>query len=1104
MNKISKIKKISLSTVLISVLAGCGGGGGGGEGSSSGSSTSSQSVNFSKNSVTYDSCVDLNLNLTCEEGEKNLSPSSYPEIAVTSKENDGKFLLGPAGTQTVSAESTLIYNEMKYNPLVENNETKAKDYIKSQLNSLSKNAVSSDELLTVEQSKNLEESIKDAIAANPLINKNSVIAAVCEKFLKQKTKVSVSSNDISKQTRVLTTINPTKLHEVNWENETTSDIVGEIRDSFDSDLVKAQGGERIVSLHGNGNYQVAASQYHNALTVIDFNQSDKQHQYEKFAAFRTYAAGQGGTATPSTGNSSSSAGGSTGGNTGGGASGSSGGSASARSMSVNSFSAQVVQVSAQSKTVTTSDYTVNTDPNNTKKLWEHLLEDAKITKDGKYVYALIRSKDESVKFPDESTYGLFRTEVGPYGVYPYNSSSTLRIHSKDIKKFELANSDNKVIIYGQVTNDKDEKQNILRVYDKDFNLIKALEIDNLKDFTITSNDNLIVGQISGDYINKPKLVKLNSLTLENKQEIELPLEASQIFTYAHGTMALTASKEHNKIVLVNLESMKIEQEKTLDIDAQYFAMSKNGKYLAVASEDKINIYNLSTPELTFQASIEVDITNLSKEAAKKDEKNTINNLSFVGDTILSYTQKQKQNAVVTYDIVDSKVPMTMDNKLNTALATLDKYSVNNGYSFSEVKTKLNLIPSYKDVNFTWSLSGLQSNINIANGEVTRDVSSNNSGKLIVTASTTFRDSTSTKVKQFDVTILKDSPKITSNVEKFSQLDTAKTAGIMSKVIANSNGSTVISYSALDSYFKGYNLFKVENDKLVFTDGNENNTNRLLRDDLLNMTFKTDEKVIVVTVNSNYPTFSSIYLQDVQSDNTLEEGYNTRVLTKAHIGNKGTPLAANFTGDKNKVFVIRKHFDFDYSDYYADIYKISGNTITKEKEIKMKSGVAYVNTKAPAINNDGSIFYQVDKNNIYKHQDDLVSSVRIDNVIAVYYFNNRVYATTSNGIIVSYNEKLEADSRQEFNLGNEGVINNLEYRNVGAQDYLYAFASNTNSGVYIIKVNGSNEMSEFKYSSKDNTKGGTVSQDGTHIFTYENVPTAYQSNTSSNLSYSKSN
>lgn len=1097
MSKISKIKKISLSTVLISVLAGCGGGGGG---AGSAPTSSSQGVNLSKNSVTYDSCVDLNLNLSCEEGEKNLSPSSYPEVAVTSKENDGKFLLGPAGTQTVSAESTLIYNEMKYNPLVENNETKAKDYIKSQLNGLSVSAVSNDELLTVEQSKNLEDSIKEAITANPLINKNSVIAAVCEKFLKQKTKVTVSTNDISKQTRVLTTITPTKLHEVDWEKETTSDLVGEIRDSFDADLVKSQGGERIVSLHGNGNYQVAASQYHNALTVINFNETDKQHQYEKFAAFRTYAAGQGGTATPSTGNSSGSAGGSTGGSTGGG-SGSTGGSAAAIKMSVNSYGVQALDLTAQA---TSGDYTVNTDPNNTKKLWEHLLEDAKITKDGKYVYALIRSKDESTKFPDESTYGLFRTEVGPYGVYPYNASSTIKIHSKDIKKFELANSDSRVIVYGQVTNDKDEKQNILRVYDKDFNLIKAVEIDNIKDFTITSDDKLIVGQIAGDYINKPKLVKLNSMTLENKQEIELPLEASQVFTYAHGTMALAASKDANKVVLVNLESMKVEQEKTLDIDAQYFAMSKDGKYLAVASEDKINIYNLSTPELTFQASIDVDITNLSKEEAKKDEKNTINNLSFVGNTILSYTQKQKQNAVVTYDIVDSKVPMTMDNKLNTALATLDKYSVNNGYSFSEVKTKLNLIPSYKDVNFTWSLSGLQSNINISTGEVTRDVNSNTSGKLIVTANTTFRDSTSSKVKQFDVTVLKDSPKITSSVEKFSQLDTVRTAGIMSKVIANSNASTVISYSALDSYFKGYNLFKVENDKLVFTDGNENNTNRLLRDDLLNMTFKTDEKIIVVTVNSHYPAFSSIYLQDVQSDNTLEEGYNTKPNSKAHIGNKGTPLAANFTGDKNKVFVIRKHFDFDYSDHYADVYKISGNTITKEKEIKMKSGVEYINTKAPAINNDGSIFYQIDKNNIYKHQDEEVSSVRVDNVTAVYYFNNRVYATTSNGMIVSFNEKLETASRQEFNLGNEGVINNIEYRNVGAQDYLYAFASNTNSGVYIIKVNASNEMSEFKYSDKANTKGGTVSQDGTHIFTYENVPTAYQSNTSSNLSYSKSN
>ena len=1097
MSKISKIKKISLSTVLISVLAGCGGGGGGGASSTSQSSGN----NLSSNSVNYDSCVDLNLNLTCEESEKNLNPSAYPQVAVTNKENNGKYLMGPAGTSKVSASSTLVYNEMKYNPLVDNDQAKAEAYIKTQLGSNTLNTQAlGDDLLTEQQSKNLEDSIKDAIAANPWANKNTVVAAVCEKFLKQNAKVSITSTDISNQTRVLTTINPTKYHSVDWNKETTSDIVGEIRDIKDEALVKLQGGERIVSLHGNGNYQVAASQYHNALTVINFNDSTKQHQYEKFAAFRVNGnTGQGGTATASTGSSGGDIGGGTGGT---GSSGSSGGSA--QSLSTNLFTKMSVQsVNLKTQATSNSDYTVNTDPENTKGLWEHLLEDAKITKDGKYVYALVRSKNESVTFPDESTYGFFRTEVGPYGVYPYNSASTLRIHSKDIKKFELSNSDNRVIVYGQVTNDKDEKQNILRVYDQDLNLVKAIEIDNLSDFTITSNDTLVVGHIKGDYINKPKLVKLNSATLEGKQEVELPFEGSEVFTYAHGTMALVASKDANKVALVNLESMKVEQEKTLDINAELFSMSTNGKYLAVASEDKINIYNLSTPELTFQASISVDIANILGDE-HKDEKNSINNLSFVGDTLLSYTQKQARNGVVTYDIVDTNVPMTVENKLNTALSTLDKYSVNNGYEFSEVKTKLNLIPKYQDVDFTWSLSALQSNINLSTGEVTRDPNTNVSGRLIATAKTTFRDEVSTKQKSFDITILKDSPKVTDNVQKFNQLHTVNTAGIMSKVIANSNASTIISYSALDDYFKGYNLFKVENDQLVFTDGNSNTTNRLLRDDLLNMTFKTDEKLIVVTVNRHNPGFSSIYLQDVQSDNTLEQGYNTKPNYDVSIGNTGTPLSAGFSGDKNKVFVIRKHFDFDYSDFYADVYKISGNKITLEEKIKMKSGVDYINTKAPAINNDGTVFYQIAKNTIYKQAGETITSVRLDNVTAVYYLDNRVFATTSNGLIVSYNENLEDSSKQEFNLGNEGEIHNLEFRLQGSQKQLYAFASNTNSGVYIIQVDDSNVMSEFKFSAKANTKGGTVSGDGTQIFTYENVPTAYQSNTSSNLSYSKSN
>ena len=37
-----------------------------------------------------------------------------------------------------------------------------------------------------------------------------------------------------------------------------------------------------------------------------------------------------------------------------------------------------------------------------------------------------------------------------------------------------------------------------------------------------------------------------------------------------------------------------------------------------------------------------------------------------------------------------------------------------------------------------------------------------------------------------------------------------------------------------------------------------------------MTFKSDNKLIIVTVNKSYPSFSSIYLQDVNYNNTLEE------------------------------------------------------------------------------------------------------------------------------------------------------------------------------------------------------------------------------------------
>lgn len=1112
MNKVSTIKKISLSTVLISALAGCGGGGG-----ATSSSTSSQPsvVTSRSQGLTYDSCVDLNLNLQCEESEKNLNPADYPNIAVTSKENDGKYLLGPWGTSKVSASSTLVYNEMKYNPLVNNNQSQAISYISTKLNNSSSRSISAssssmDSLLTEEQSKDLEDSIKSAIAANPKVNKNTVVAAVCEKFLESKTKVSVNSSDIQKQTRVLSKVTVSQYNKIDWNTETIADLVGAINDSTDANLVKTQGGERIVSLHGNGGYQVAASQYHNALTVINYNQS-KQHQYEKFAAFRVnYNTGKGGTLVAPLRSSGGSVGGdsSGGGSVGGGVS--SGGSGVAQASSA-SYSSRSLNFASISKSITNqaSNYTVNTDPNNTKNLWEHLLEDAKITKDGNYVYALVRSKDESVKYPDESTYGFFRTKVGAHGVYPYNSNTTLRISSKDIKKFELSNSDNRVIVYGQVTNDKGEKQNILRVLNQDLTLIKAIEIDNVNDFTITANDRHIVASIKGSYLTKPKLVKYDSATLGNKKEVELPFDIDEVFTYAHGTMALVANKATNKIALVNLESMTLEQEKALNLNANLFSMSTDGKYFAAASKDKVNIYNLSTPELTFQTTIEAVKENptakpLSSpfytEGVKEKSENAITNLSFVSENLLTLSLKNMQNMAITYKIDDSNAPMTVSNKLDTALATLDKDSINKGYDLNKVKSDLTLASSYKDVTFSWRVTGLQSNINTTTGKVTRG-NSNVSGNLIVTASTTFRNETTTKEKTFDVTVLKDSPKVTESIQKFNQLHTVKTPGLMSKVISNSDGSTIISYSKLDDTYRGYNLFKLENNQLKFTDGNENSTKRLLRDELLNMTFESDDRIIVATVNNNNPSTSTLYVQDVLSDNTLEEGYNSKVLNKAYTGNQGTPRSAGFSGDKSKVVIIRKHHDFNYADYYADIYKISGTKVTKEKSVRMKPALEYINTHAPAVNNDASVFYQIAKNAIYKHVDaNTISSVRLDNVDAVYYFDNRVYATTKEGIIVSYDENLSEASKQEFNLGNEGKIANLEFTN----SMIYAFAENKNSGVYVVRIDSSKAMSGYKFSAKTNTRGGTVSKDGEHVFTFENVPTSYQFTINSNISYSKTN
>ena len=81
-----------------------------------------------------------------------------------------------------------------------------------------------------------------------------------------------------------------------------------------------------------------------------------------------------------------------------------------------------------------------------------------------------------------------------------------------------------------------------------------------------------------------------------------------------------------------------------------------------------------------------------------------------------------------------------------------------------------------------------------------------------------------------------------------------------------------------------------------------------------MTFKSDNKLIIV--NKSYPSFSSIYLQDLNYNNTLEEGFNSKQLSEAYIAKTRTHLSTAFSDENNKVLMTRQHFDFKDSDFYT--------------------------------------------------------------------------------------------------------------------------------------------------------------------------------------------
>ncbi len=197
-------------------------------------------------------CQDQNANLSCDTGEpsaSNLTNNMLPKELQSAQFSNvflpktGGFYVAAPGSESISAYSTLIYNEMLLNPTVNGSAAKAKAYLEQA--GITQALVKTNEALLL---KSLTEAVKVAENAHPY----KAIASVVNQLISDKSKfdVTATSDEIKQQNFVK--------HDITLASQQLA------YEKTDHD----EGIREITILPGR-NMSVAGTYYHNGLIVID-------------------------------------------------------------------------------------------------------------------------------------------------------------------------------------------------------------------------------------------------------------------------------------------------------------------------------------------------------------------------------------------------------------------------------------------------------------------------------------------------------------------------------------------------------------------------------------------------------------------------------------------------------------------------------------------------------------------------------------------------------------------------------------------------------------------------------------------------------------------
>ncbi len=237
---------LSLAAILsTSMLTACGG-------SDSQVVPPKKSVVSEKTQVEGKLCIDQNINLACDTNEattnsitNNIIPEAFRSTthATLFELGTGGIYIAPPASDKISAYSTLVNNEILFNPTVNGSLAKAKTYLEN---------LGIDEDLINAQEQAWLSAITEAISVAEGVHPYKAIAALVDKIIADNSNLAVSATleEMSNQYFVKRDIQLSE-EQVHW---------------IESDHDERVSG--LVSLPGR-NLSVAATHYHNSLIVID-------------------------------------------------------------------------------------------------------------------------------------------------------------------------------------------------------------------------------------------------------------------------------------------------------------------------------------------------------------------------------------------------------------------------------------------------------------------------------------------------------------------------------------------------------------------------------------------------------------------------------------------------------------------------------------------------------------------------------------------------------------------------------------------------------------------------------------------------------------------